>query len=97
VLPVVQPIGGGIEVHQAQLTAGVRRVDADGQVTQAVRALPPSGNAWFTGSTGLTRAALAHRRAGAPRRLLASGRPSPGITAKEVMHLLSVPSLAPCQ
>ena len=37
-MPVVHPICCGSDVHQAQLTACVRRIDADGQVTQEVRA-----------------------------------------------------------
>jgi transposase len=38
-MPVVQPICCGSDVHQAQLTACLRRVDTDGQVTQEVREL----------------------------------------------------------
>ena len=42
------PICGGIDVHQAQLTACVRRVDADGQVTPAVRACATTDDALGT-------------------------------------------------
>jgi transposase len=37
--PGVHPICGGIDVHQAPRTACLRRVTADGPVSQAVRAL----------------------------------------------------------
>ena len=47
-MPVVPPICGGIDVHQAQLTACVRRVDADGQVTPAVRACATTDDALCT-------------------------------------------------
>jgi transposase len=53
-LPIVHPICGGIDVHQAQLTACLRRVDADGQVTQEVRACATTDDALFTSSTWLT-------------------------------------------
>jgi hypothetical protein len=36
-MPVVHPICGGIDVHQAPLTACLRQVSEDGQVTQEVR------------------------------------------------------------
>jgi transposase len=53
-MPVVHPIGCGIDVHQAQLTACVRRVDADGQVTQEVREFATTYDALCTLSTWLT-------------------------------------------
>lgn len=36
-MPVVYPIGCGLDVHQAQRTVCLRRVTAEGQVTQEVR------------------------------------------------------------
>ena len=36
-MQVVHAICGGLDVHQAQLTACVRQVHLDGQVTQEVR------------------------------------------------------------
>jgi transposase len=53
-MPVVHPICCGIDVHQAQLTACVRRVDVDGQVTQEVRAFATTYDALLTLSTWLT-------------------------------------------
>lgn len=53
-MPVVQPICCGIDVHQAQLTACLRRVDADGQVTQEVRACATTDDALLTWGTWLT-------------------------------------------
>jgi transposase len=53
-MQVVHPICCGIDVHQAQLTACVRRVDADGQVTQEVREFATTYDALFTLSTWLT-------------------------------------------
>jgi transposase len=38
---VVHPICCGLDGHQARLTAGLRRVDADGQVTTALREFGP--------------------------------------------------------
>jgi hypothetical protein len=38
-MQAVHPICRGIDVHQAQLTACLRRVDADGQVTQEVSSI----------------------------------------------------------
>jgi transposase len=53
-MPVVHPIGGGLDVHQAQLTACRRRVDADGQVTQEVRECATTDAAVLTWSPWLT-------------------------------------------
>jgi transposase len=53
-MPVVHPICCGIDVHQAQLTACVRRVDVDGQVTQEVCAFATTYDALLTLSTWLT-------------------------------------------
>jgi transposase len=53
-MQVVHPICCGIDVHQAQLTACLRRVDADGQVTQEVRAFATTYDALLTLSTWLT-------------------------------------------
>jgi transposase len=53
-LPVVHPICGGLDVHQAQLTACLRRVATDGQVTPEVRELATTDDAWLTWSPGLT-------------------------------------------
>ena len=47
-MQVVHPIGWGIDVHQAQLTACLRRVDTDGQVTQEVRAFATTADALRT-------------------------------------------------
>jgi hypothetical protein len=44
-MPVVPPSGGGIAGHQAQLTAGGRRVDAEGQGPQAVHACATTAEA----------------------------------------------------
>ena len=44
-MQVVHPICCGIDVHQAQLTACLRRVDTDGQVTQEVREFAPTYDA----------------------------------------------------
>jgi transposase len=51
-MEVVHPSCCGIDVHQAQLTACLRRVTEDGQVTQAVRACAtayPALLAWLDG------------------------------------------------
>jgi transposase len=53
-MPVVHPICCDIDVHQAQLTACLRRVDADGQVTPEVRELATTYDALRTLSTWLT-------------------------------------------
>ena len=53
-MQVVHPICCGIDVHQAQLTACLRRVDADGQVTQEVREFATTYDALLTLSTWLT-------------------------------------------
>ncbi len=53
-MQVVHPICCGINVHQAQLTACLRRVDADGQVTQEVRACATTYDALLTLGTWLT-------------------------------------------
>jgi transposase len=50
----VHPICCGIDVHQAQLTACLRRVDTDGQVTQEVREFATTYDALLTLSTWLT-------------------------------------------
>jgi transposase len=50
---VVHPICCGIDVHQAQLTACLRRVDPDGQVTTDVRACATTYDALLTLSTWL--------------------------------------------
>jgi transposase len=52
-MPVVHPICCGIDVHQAQLTACLRRVDTDGQVTTDVRAFATTDDALLTLSTWL--------------------------------------------
>jgi transposase len=44
-MPVVHPLCGGIDVHQAPLTACLRRVDTDGQVTQDIRECATPSNA----------------------------------------------------
>src|SRR6266545_4613146 len=51
---VVHPICCGIDVHQAQLTACLRRVDTEGQVTTEVRECATTDDALFTLSTWLT-------------------------------------------
>jgi transposase len=51
---VVHPICCGIDVHQAQLTACLCRVDADGPVTQEVREFATTDDAVLTLSTWLT-------------------------------------------
>jgi transposase len=51
---VVHSICCGIDVHQAQLTACLRRVDADGHVTQEVREFATTYEALFTLSEWLT-------------------------------------------
>jgi transposase len=53
-MPVVHPICCGIDVYQAQLTACLRRVDADRQVTQEVREFATTDDAVLTLSTWLT-------------------------------------------
>jgi Transposase len=53
-MQVVHPICCGIDVHQAQLTACLRRVDVDGQVTQEVREFATTYDALLTLSTWLT-------------------------------------------
>lgn len=53
-MAVVPPLCGGIDVHQAQLTACLRRVDADGHVTQEGRECATTDEALFTLSEGLT-------------------------------------------
>jgi transposase len=53
-MPVVHPIGCGIDVHQAQLTVCLRRVDTDGQVTQEVRECATTDDALLSLSTWLT-------------------------------------------
>lgn len=50
----MHPICGGIDVHQAQLTACLRRVDRDGQVTQEVREFATTYDALLRLSTWLT-------------------------------------------
>jgi hypothetical protein len=42
-MPVVHPVGCGIDVHQARLTACLRGVEGDGQVTQEVREFATTG------------------------------------------------------
>jgi hypothetical protein len=37
-MPVVHPVCGGIDVHHARLTASPRCIQADGRVTQDMRA-----------------------------------------------------------
>jgi hypothetical protein len=53
-MPVVHPICCGIDVHQAQLTACLRRVDAGGQVTQEVHEFTTTYAALLTLGTWLT-------------------------------------------
>src|SRR5437764_5168341 len=53
-MQVVHPICCGIDVHQAQLTACLRRVDMDGQVTKEVREFATTYDALLTFSTWLT-------------------------------------------
>jgi transposase len=55
-MQVVQPIGCGIDVHQAQLTACLRRVDTEGQVTTDVRAFATTYDALLTLGTWLPEA-----------------------------------------
>ena len=50
-MQVVHPICCGIDVHQAQLTACLRRVATDGQVTKEVRAFATTYDALLTVST----------------------------------------------
>ena len=50
----MHPICCGIDVHQAQLTACLRRVDTGGQVTQEVREFATTYDALLTLSTWLT-------------------------------------------
>ena len=46
-MQVIHPICCGIDVHQAQLTACLRRVDMDGQVTKEVASRRPRpGPSW---------------------------------------------------
>jgi transposase len=52
-MPVVHPICCGIDVHQAQLTACLRRVDTDGQVTTDIREFATTDDALLTLSTWL--------------------------------------------
>jgi transposase len=47
-MQVVHPICCGLDVHQAQLTACLRRVDTDGQVTTAVREFATTYDALLT-------------------------------------------------
>lgn len=53
-MQVVHPICCGIDVPQAQLTACLRRVDMDGQVTKEVREFATTYDALLTFSTWLT-------------------------------------------
>jgi transposase len=53
-MQVVHPICCGIDVHQAQLTACLRRVDTDGQVTTDVREFATTYDALLTLSTWLS-------------------------------------------
>jgi len=53
-MQVVHPICCGIDVHQAHLTACLRRVAADGQVTNEVREFATTYDALLTLSTWLT-------------------------------------------
>jgi transposase len=53
-MQVVHPICCGLAVHQAQLTACLRRVDTDGQVTTDVREFATTYDALLTLSTWLT-------------------------------------------
>jgi transposase len=53
-MQVVHPICCGIDVHQARLTACLRRVDTDGQVTQEVREFVTTYDALLTLSTWLS-------------------------------------------
>jgi transposase len=53
-MQVVHPICCGIDVHQAQLTACLRRVNTDGQVTTDVRAFATTYDALLTLSAGLS-------------------------------------------
>src|SRR5918999_1219722 len=53
-MQVVHPICCGIDVHQAQLTACLRRADADGQVTQEAREFATTDDALLTLGTWLT-------------------------------------------
>jgi transposase len=53
-MPVVHPICCGIDVQQAQLTACLRRVDADGHVPQEGREFATTYDALFTLSEWLT-------------------------------------------
>jgi transposase len=52
-MPVVHPICCGIDVHQAQRTACLRRVAMDGQVTKEVREFATTYDAWLTFSPWL--------------------------------------------
>src|SRR6267142_4501248 len=53
-MPVVHPVCCGIDVHQAQLTACLRRVDVDGQLTPEVREFATTYDALLTLSPWLT-------------------------------------------
>jgi transposase len=53
-MQAVHPICWGIDGHQAQLTACLRRVDTDGQVTKEVRDFATTYDALLTLSTWLT-------------------------------------------
>jgi transposase len=53
-MQVVHPICCGIDVHQAQLTACLRRVDMEGQVTKELREFATTYDALLTLSTWLT-------------------------------------------
>jgi transposase len=55
-MQVVHPLCCGIDVHQARLTACLRRVDTDGQVTTDVREFATTYDALLTSSTWLTEA-----------------------------------------
>jgi transposase len=65
-MPVVHPICCGIDVYQAQLTACLRRVDADRQVTQEVREFATTDDAVLTLSTWLTSSSARSARWRAP-------------------------------
>jgi transposase len=76
-MPVVQPICGGIDVHQAQLTACLRRVDADGHVTQEVRECATTDETLFALRAWLTE-----------RRCPVTAMESTGVYWRPVYHVL---------
>jgi hypothetical protein len=73
----VQPIGGGIDVHQAPLMACRRRVDTDGQVPPEGRELATTDDAWRTLSPWWT-----------AEQCPVVALESPGVSGRPVSHVL---------